>query len=189
MDSVLGKIVRNDSTELSNCPTARWRSHDTQYNRSAPRNHQDCLAADRVGKRNAFDPISFPRSDQFAAAGSTPPADDGRTLPYDLLQSLTAPLAPRGPTFNSRLPDCEHNGWPPATRRPGLVGPGAFSGHWSSAVVACPLQAASASSASAVARRPRALFESTSVIRCTAPRSSSLSTAAISRAMRSSASS
>lgn len=52
-----------------------------------------------------------------------------------------------------------------------------------------PFQAASASAASAAARRPRALRDRTSVIRCTAPRSSSLSTAAISRAIRSSASS
>ena len=44
-------------------------------------------------------------------------------------------------------------------------------------------------SASAARPRPLALFERTSVMRCTAPRSSSFSTAAISRAMRSSASS
>ena len=48
---------------------------------------------------------------------------------------------------------------------------------------------ASPPSASAARRRPLALLESTSVMRCTAPRSSSFSTAAISRAMRSSASS
>ena len=50
-------------------------------------------------------------------------------------------------------------------------------------------QAALTSASSAAARRPLALFESTSVMRCTAPRSSSFSVAAISRAMRSSAAS
>ena len=50
-------------------------------------------------------------------------------------------------------------------------------------------QAALTSASSAAMRRPLALLESTSVMRCTAPRSSSFSTAAISRAMRSSAAS
>ena len=50
-------------------------------------------------------------------------------------------------------------------------------------------QAALVSASSAASRRPRALFASTSVMRCMAPRSSSFSTTAISRPMRSSAAS
>lgn len=78
---------------------------------------------------------------------------------------------------------------PRQTNVPGPLGPGTETPERERDGPQAALNSDSAATTSSVSsvRRPRALFDSTSVMRCTAPRSSSRSTAAISRAIRSSA--
>jgi len=116
---------------------------------------------------------------------STEGAEAGNMNPY----SPPKPLATRTNRWRNEKWRREAARAPPQTNVPGPLGPGTNSLQGKRAWPQAALNSDSASTTSSTSsvRRPRALFDSTSVMRCTAPRSSSRSTAAISRAMRSSA--
>ena len=93
--------------------------------------------------------------------------DDQKTAANAPKPAATPAAAPEQPKIRRRK---SHKQNRPVSSRPGGdIGIAADSER----------QAALTSASSAASRRPLALLESTSVMRCTAPRSSSLSTAAI----------